>query len=219
MNTPLFFLPSRQTVFAIYAASLAAGIFAITALGTSTAADAPATAAGDVIEIGSRRELFVDRVLIERLSGSAKQQLHRPVPKEVVLTTDAAWEGNTSAYFTIFRDGDRFRMYYRGSHWDAEAKKATHREVTCYAESQDGIHWTKPELGLFEFGGSKANNIVLDGLGTHCFAAFKDGNPNCRPEARYKGIARGRPVGKKGLYVFQSADGTRWSPIKNEPVI
>ncbi len=171
------------------------------------------------IDIGSHRELFVDAHLIERLSGSAKQHLHQPEAKEVVLTTDAPWEGNTSAYFTVFRDGDRFRMYYRGSHYDTETKKATHREVTCYAESKDGIHWTKPKLGFFEFEGSKANNIVLDGIGAHCFAAFKDDHSECPPSARYKGIARGRPVGKKGLYVFQSPDGKRWSLIKNEPVI
>lgn len=179
----------------------------------------PVSAAGKIPDVGSRRELFVDSALIEKLSGSAVQRLHRPAAREVVLTTDAPWEGNTCAYYSVFRDGDRFRMYYRGSHWDSGAKRATHREVTCYAESRDGIKWTKPELGLFEFDGSKANNIVLDGIGTHCFAAFKDGNPDCEPGARYKGIARGRPAGKKGLYVFKSPDGIRWSLIKDEPVI
>ena len=93
-------------------------------------------------------------------------------------------------------------MYYRGSHWDKKTKKAAHREVTCYAESKDGIHWEKPNLGLVDWEGSKDNNIILDRLGTHCFVAFRDDNPNCPPEARYKGIARGRPTGKKGLYVF-----------------
>ena len=168
---------------------------------------------------GTQRELFVDNHLIDKLTGDAKQHLHRPEPKEVILTTDKPWEGNTCAYYTIFRDDNLFRMYYRGSHWDTNAKKATHREVTCYAESKDGIHWTKPKLGLFEFNGSKENNIVLDGIGTHCFVAFKDGNPKCPPEARYKGIARGRPTGKKGLYVFQSPDGIHWKLIQNKPVI
>ncbi len=70
------------------------------------------------IEIGSRRELFVDRYLIEELSGGAALTLHKPQPQEVVLTTDKPWEGNTCAYYTIFRDGDRYRMYYRGSHYD-----------------------------------------------------------------------------------------------------
>ena len=176
------------------------------------------SATEDIIDIGSRREMFVDDHLIDHMSG-VKQHLHRPEAKEIVLTTDAPWEGNTSAYFTIFRDDDIYRMYYRGSHWDTSAKKATHREVTCYAESADGIHWAKPNLGLVEYNGSTQNNIILDGLGTHCFVAFKDGNPVCPPEARYKGIARGRPSGKKGLYVFQSSDGIHWSLIKDEPVI
>jgi len=168
---------------------------------------------------GTQRELFVDEHLIGKLIGELKQHLHRPIAKEVVITTDAPWEGNTCAYYTIFRDGNRFRMYYRGSHYDTKTKKATHPEVTCYAESKDGIHWTKPKLGLFEFNGSKANNIVWDGIGTHCFVAFKDSNPKCPPEALYKGISRGRPQGKKGLYVFQSPDGIHWKLMHPEPVI
>lgn len=171
------------------------------------------------IEIGSRRELFVDRYLIDELSGGAALTLHKPEPQEVVLTTDKPWEGNTCAYYTLFRDGDRYRMYYRGSHYDEKSKKATHPEVTCYAESTDGIHWSKPELGLFEFEGSKKNNIVWNGIGTHCFTAFKDENPECPPAARYKGISRGRPRGKKGLYVFESPDGIHWSLMRKEPVI
>ena len=170
-------------------------------------------------EHGTQRELFVDEHMIADMTGGVKQFLHKPEPKEVVFITDAPWEGNTSAYYTIFRDGDLFRMYYRASHWDTETKKETHREVTCYAESRDGLHWVKPKLGLFEFNGSRENNIVVDGLGTHCFVAFKDGNPACPPESRYKGISRGRPVGKKGLYVFESPDGIRWKLMRNEPII
>lgn len=171
------------------------------------------------IDIGTRLELFVDDHLIDRLDGSATQRLQLPEPKEVVLVTDKPWEGNTSAYYTIFRDGDLFRMYYRGSHWDEVNKKGTHREVTCYAESRDGIDWEKPELGLFEFDGSKANNIVWDGIGTHCFAVFKDENPSCSADARYKAIARGRPLGKKGLYLFKSPDGIHWTATSDGPVI
>lgn len=175
--------------------------------------------AKEPIEIGNRRELFVDDFLIESLDGDAKQTVQQPTPHEVVLVTDKPWEGNTSAYYSIFQDGDLYRMYYRGSHWNTETKKATHPEVVCYAESTDGITWKKPELGLFEFDGSKANNIVWDGIGTHCFTPFLDANPNCPPSAKYKAISRGRPQGKKGLYVFQSADAIHWSLMHDEPVI
>ncbi len=171
------------------------------------------------INIGSRRELFVDRALVEDIQGDAKLQVHQPEAQEVVLTTDEPWEGNTCAYYTIFQDGELYRMYYRGSHFDEKTQKAGHREVTCYAESKDGVNWTKPNLGLVEWEGSKENNIILDGIGTHCFVAFRDDNPASPPEARYKGISRGRPKGKKGLYVFQSPDGIHWSLIKEEPVI
>ena len=88
-------------------------------------------ALGEPIELGARLELFVDDFLIERFVGDAKQQLHRPEPKEVVLVTGEPWEGNTSAYYTIFRDGDLYRMYYRGSHADEKTQRGQHREVTC----------------------------------------------------------------------------------------
>lgn len=175
--------------------------------------------ADEPIRIDSRRELFVDDVFIDRLTGSVKRTLHEAKPAEVALTTNEPWEGNTCAYYTIFRDGDRYRMYYRGSHYDTVTRKAAHREVTCYAESDDGIHWTKPNLGLFEFDGSKANNIVWDGVGTHNFTPFKDTNPDATPEARYKALGRGSKGMKRGLFAFRSSDGIHWELMSDEPVI
>ena len=171
--------------------------------------------AQDTIDIGSRLEPLVDDFLIQRLDGDAKLQLNKPQAREVVLVTGEPWEGNTCAYYTIFQDGDRYRMYYRGSHYDTATGKATHPEVTCYAESRDGIQWEKPELGLCEFQGDKENNIVWNGVGTHDFTPFKDENPAAPPEARYKALARG----SGGLYAFQSPDGIRWKTMRDQPVI
>ncbi len=137
----------------------------------------PQVLSADAIDIGSRRELFADSFLIGKLAGEAKQVLHRPEPKEVVLVTGKPWEGNVSAYFTFLQDGDEYRAYYRGSHYDTVKKTVTHREVTCVATSRDGVHWTKPELNIYDFEGSKKNNICWDGIGTHCFTPFIDRNP------------------------------------------
>jgi len=175
--------------------------------------------AEDAIDIGSRRELFVDDYLLAEMSDAVTLKVHQPTPGEVALVTDMPWEGNTCAYYTVFRDGDLYRMYYRGAHWDTEKKRAAHPEVTCYAESKDGLHWTKPKLGLYEWNGSKENNIVWTGIGTHCFVPFRDANPACPADARYKAIAAGRPQGKKGLYVFKSPDGIHWSLMQDHPCI
>ncbi|MDG2222859.1 MAG: hypothetical protein P8L85_15880 [Rubripirellula sp.] len=176
------------------------------------------------ITIGEQRQLFVDNFLIDRMDN-AQIQVERPQAREVVLVTDQPWEGNTCAYYTLFQDGDKYRMYYRGSHWDEVSKRATHREVVCYAESVDGVTWIKPPLGLYEFEGSKENNIVWDGVGSHNFTPFKDTNPNCKPQARYKALARGRSLNKNdtsskhGLFAFRSPDGIHWELMHDEPVI
>jgi hypothetical protein len=165
--------------------------------------------------IGRRLEPLVDEYLIDRLVGSARLQVQQPTPHEVVLTADAPWEGNTSAYYTVFQNGEKYRMYYRGSHYDEATKKAAHREVACYAESADGIHWTKPNLGLFEFNGSKQNNIVWDHEGTHCFTPFLDANPAATSDAKFKALTR--VTG--GLLALKSADGIHWQKMADKPVI
>jgi len=176
----------------------------------------PAASAGEeAIPIGNRRELFVDHHLIAKLDG-AELRLHRPVMREVVLEHDKPWEGNTSGYHTVFQDGDLYRMYYRGSHH--EGKKEAHPPVTCYAESKDGIRWTRPELGLFEFRGSKKNNIVWAGKGTHNFCPFVDKNPACKPDEKYKAVGGLKRL-EGGLVAFTSADGTRWRLMSDKPII
>jgi len=169
------------------------------------------------LRIGSQRELFVDESLIASQQGTALLP-HLPQAREVVLTCDAPWEGNISAYYTFLVDDGLFRVYYRGAHF--ENKKPQH-EVTCYAESRDGLNWVKPKLGLFEFQGSKENNIIwMDSdksYITHNFTPFKDTNPACTPDARYKALAGEKHSG--GLRALKSADGIHWSLMREAPVI
>ena len=102
-------------------------------------------AADGPLEIGSRRELFVDGHLIESLKD-ARRQLQHPTPREVAIVHDAPWEGAGSGYHSIIQDGSRYRLYYRGSALGVENQRLkTGREVYCYAESRDGITFTKPE--------------------------------------------------------------------------
>ena len=173
--------------------------------------------ADEPINIGSRRELFVDDTLIERLEG-AHRRLHHPVARDIAIVHDAPWEGAGSGYHTVIRDGDLYRMYYRGSALGVDnGKLKIGRQVYCYAESRDGVTFTKPNLGLFDHSGSKDNNIIWTGVGVHNFAPFLDTNPNCKPDARFKALAGTAAEG--GLFAFKSADGVHWSLMRKEPVV
>ena len=71
--------------------------------------------------------------------------------------------GGTSCFGTVLRDGSKFRMWYLGMIQTTFEKGQApgYWRPMCYAESDDGIHWTKPELGL---GGCKAE---VDKPGQH----------------------------------------------------
>ena len=185
------------------------------------AAWASRVGAQEPINVGSRLELFADSHLIDRLAGEARQQLHRPTPREVAVVMDQPWEGNAVNYVTAFQDGELYRLYYRGAdvQYDKDGYRETHREVCCYAESKDGVQWTKPKLGLFDFNGSKDNNIVWDGLGQHNFTPFKDANPAAAADAKYKAIGYGENESGRGLFAFKSADAIHWSLMSDKPVI
>ena len=118
--------------------------------------------AQEPINIGSRLELFVDDYLIDELSDGARLILQHPTPQEVAIVHDEPWEGNATNYHSIFKDDDLFRLYYKASQYTTTEGNLdwTHPLFFCYAESDDGIHWRKPELGLIEFNGSKKNNIM-----------------------------------------------------------
>ncbi len=187
------------------------------------------------IAIGSRRELMVDDYLLESIRGTAALHLHRPVRREIVypaMSDPVVHEKGSGlraghAYMTVFQDGDIYRMYYGVSRYHYDPEKST--RLIQYAESGDGIHWEAPSLGLFEFDGTSDNNVIWieDGItrfGDHAFAVFRDENPDCRPEHRYKTLsAPGRlgnaKLGGRGLVALSSPDGLHWSMLSEDYVI
>lgn len=179
--------------------------------------------AAGAMEIGSRRQLFVDGALIETSRGCALR-MHAPVPREVVFRFDAPWEGPESGYVTVLRDGEELRMYYRGG-------GELSQEVTCMATSRDGVRWERPKLGLFEFRGSRQNNIVFDPTSrrksyaeSHNFTPFLDTNPDVKPAERYKAVALGwyeapNRDKSRALVVLASPDGIHWSSLAKDAVM
>ncbi len=188
----------KQTM--IFLASLAMGWLSFA---SEAALHAQEPSAGEAVHIGSNRELFVDQYLIGSLDGTA-QKLWPPRDEGPILFLDSPWEGELSTYMTVLHVGSKYQLYYRG------------KGSTCYAESEDGIHWTKPNLGLASWGENHNTNLLFgpEPELSHNFAPFYDTNPNCPPDQRYKALA-----GLGGLVAYVSPDGVHWKKLREEPII
>lgn len=77
-------------------------------------------------------------------------------------------------------------------------------DLTCYAESDDGVNWAKPNLGVFTFNGSPDNNIVWDLHGAAVFIDREEANP----QKRYKAIGFCRRY--RNIFLITSPDGIHW---------
>ena len=170
--------------------------------------------------IGSRLEPLVDRFLIEETRGSVRLVLGTPVERELVFVHDRPWEGNRSGLATIIRDGAVCRMYYCGSQLDLhDGGYRIPHNYTCYAESSDGLAWTRPHLGLVDLPDREPNNAILTGQPPLTFTPFLDTNPDCAPDQRFKALALKYDPPPRALYGFASADGIHWSQIGERPLI
>ena len=111
----------------------------------------------------------------------------------------------------------------------------------AYAESQDGVHWEKPSLGMVEYRGSRDNNLVgLEAPVVWPSVLYEPDEPN--PERRYKMICKGyggprmkgyldrfpewqKAILEEGVDVTvsplyaHSADGFRWQLAEHNPLL
>jgi hypothetical protein len=123
-------------------------------------------------------------------------------------------------YGSINRESDRFRMWYVAFDDDVESKVASARWRAAYAESFDGIHWTKPNLGLVKFNGNTNNNLILTDPTPFGFVNLKVLlDPEERdPQRRYKistHIYFRHHTRLGSLAPFVSEDGLNWKLVSD----
>lgn len=143
--------------------------------------------------------LFVDDYYLSAIAGLKRTM--NPVekhPANPILRPDKPWEGSVvyAHSSTIWDDKDKlFKMWYHAGGVDQ----------TCLATSKDGVHWDKPNLGLVDYKGSTANNI----LKTKVVKFIYDGDDfGPAPEGRlFRAVAWSQ---KRGQHVLTSADGIQW---------
>ncbi|MCC6491108.1 MAG: hypothetical protein IT364_26710 [Candidatus Hydrogenedentes bacterium] len=175
--------------------------------------------AAEAIDVADRKQLFIDTLFIES-SETITLRVH-PSDKtnERTLVSDRPWEDATLNWFNVLEDSGKYRMWYEC--YDVEGWPTTDDTSFCYAESTDGIAWSKPPLGLFSYHESTDNNILFRQIGdgaarsrVHGAGVFLD--PSAPPDARYKAVSQGifseldPPHRVAGM---QSPDGFHWARV------
>ena len=144
----------------------------------------------------SPRYLFLDPALLVERERS-ELRVNPPQRSEIVIMPDRPWEQRMITFYTtVLEENGRLRMWY-------VCRDNDNRPNLAYAESVDGVHWTKPELGIVEHGGTRKNNLVgvtsLDG------AVYRD--PRAVPGEEYVYVSH---TPAEGTFRFTSPDGLRW---------
>ena len=169
------------------------------------------------IPLGPQRQLFLDDALLESRDGLTRL-VHQPVKVPTpVIVGDQPWE-NWAVYphggpCVMWDDEEKtYKMWYQAYSVVPPQKE---RYFMCYATSPDGETWHKPNLGLVDFRGSKANNIVVMGNTQWALTnVIKDAHA-ADPARRYKCLS----WDDKAISVAFSPDGIHWTLYSGNPVI
>jgi hypothetical protein len=175
--------------------------------------------------------LFVDYTTLKSVDKKLKLKVHPPVKGPLVISPNKPWESwAVFAYNHVleipqeFRGTDatsssRFRLYYDciegnglppGS--SISSNSISKRRI-CLAVSNNGLQWTKPELGIFNRNGthgqgwSTNNNILLEDSGV---SVFIDRSP-----AAVLHKTPFKMVTSQGAY--ESDDGIYWYKLPFKP--
>jgi hypothetical protein len=159
------------------------------------------------------RILCWDDKIIEA-SENIQVQAHKPEKKNIALVCDDEWEGVHNGYAGVVKMGDAYRLYYRADSSRQRIDKAPTpgSAVICVAESRDGgITFRKPNIGKYEYNGTKNNNIVFSReKAIDNFSVFYDTNPDCPKEEKFKALTEinlGNDNGGTKLIYYSSEDG------------
>ena len=138
-----------------------------------------------IIDVGTRKQLLFDNLFPEKSSG-VKLWMNTPFQDpEPVLMADKPWEEQVCSYCTVMFDNGRFRLWYDTISYDKDAQQKS--RYLCYAESADGVHWIKPDVGVIEFKVFQKNNIVAPpspNASQQGWTVFRD--DNAPPYEQYK---------------------------------
>jgi predicted GH43/DUF377 family glycosyl hydrolase len=130
-----------------------------------------------------------------------------------LLKADRPWEDYCIGYCQVMRIGGTWHMWYAS--YDHAYRNDADGHL-CYARSNDGVTWEKPNLGLVEFNGSRDNNILIArGIHGHCVL-----HDEAAPAAeRFKMVYCDLTTANEWhVFAATSPDGLQWT-LSEKPIL
>jgi hypothetical protein len=166
------------------------------------------------INIGSRRELFIDELLVESLDN-VRFKLHRPIQQPIARSPLKGY------YSTVVKMSEHaYKAWYREiiPGYDGPGYSGNIGEITCMAESNDGYEWNFPDYGIMQIKGKVHGNAIFKEIPfSHNFSPFIDPRSDIDPQQRFKCICghpgHERPEKADGMHSFVSPDGIHWKRL------
>ena len=147
--------------------------------------------AAQALVVGDQKQLFVDHRFIESSEGITLRMNPPYQTGEPLVVVDRPWEAGAKihVYCSVLKEegpeGVRIRLWY--DLYTGAGRPLQGFRALCYAESNDGIQFKKPVLGLVEKDGSRENNLVmptdLSVMTVGGGSVGRDDNPDARPKS------------------------------------
>lgn len=188
---------------------------------------------GQPVHVGRQRQLLMDWHVVDDLNG-AYRTVHQPQkhPDNPVLRPQEPYEGTSfSSFGTVLRepDGNLFRLWLPVIDDRIRKARGTRTRQSMrghYYESEDGVTWRRPKLGLYAHDGSMDNNIFVQSYTDNLFVLPLPQRMHARGRYAmvYCDILLGADVpnpergpGHRNLIAF-SDDGIHWRDAPENPI-
>lgn len=166
------------------------------------------------LPVGRNRFLFLDDTHIEHTRNVRRNfhQVRRMSDQPLIVPDRPTDQINVTIHGTVLRDtrDGTLHMWYTSQRFTKEGQ--IYR--VCFAQSADGLHWDKPNVGVLEIDGDTAHNVVAkqhdmgESPGSNVIHCPDETNEGRRFRRIYQQLRR-------GTFVAYSQDGIRWDETED----
>lgn len=183
---------------------------------------------GAPLRIGNKVQFLFDDYAVEDRFGLTRVvgRVEKYEGNPLTIGDDMPWETSTTSWAganlrqVIYDPKDKLYKGWYLIYRREPGIESGYNYSTLYAESKDGVTWTKPELDYYKIGGHKTNYVMHRDDGTFLMQDIRLDTAATDVNKRYMALVKMIPPGEKVrcIVLFYSPDGKKWT-MADDPVL